>query len=550
MSSCINMLHECVRRSSVGNMKIKQLGEKQGMFKFISEEGVNLYNIKCLKESARNVLVQFGFNITEQNIIQDGERYIIEMKFNELGEAYRPLDNLSDYDDDKTFDLEPDLFDKIEHDEIEDVEKTEVDTNPLVNSVVSRVLGALGSEGVFEFIELGILKDRLLKRWDVPANLVDMVFNKLIVTANQKSNSEEEIDEAMVGAVGITGPLTPLMTKKKHIKEDSRQWEDSYDDSEWGDFDATDFDSTLMDGLEEDAGFDDEHPEDFYDDSEIEHNIEDDEDILTKAKATAKEIYADAISKFGARKLTDAIKRYAISKVALSMQISFEEAAALLGHVIGESLHEKYSLRKRGDKWAVIKDDGKNMGFSKSKEKAEAHMRALYANIPKNEAIDIDTPEEEADEPIDSRVIDYIDDFEDTEDKPIEEIDDKEDFHSKMEDLGIDPHEAEEMVYKALYSLLHGEEPKEETIEEDKDTFEIEEVEEDADEEEEIDVEKLDAITTKEVIAKQKDLLDAIRKYAESLPDSEAKTKGKIWKQFAKISNNIAELEATIKYRG
>lgn len=41
-----------------------------------------------------------------------------------------------------------------------------------------------------------------------------------------------------------------------------------------------------------------------------------------------------------------------------------------------------WTVQKKGDKWHVIKKDGTDEGASDSKEKAEAHLRALYANSP------------------------------------------------------------------------------------------------------------------------------------------------------------------------
>jgi len=39
-----------------------------------------------------------------------------------------------------------------------------------------------------------------------------------------------------------------------------------------------------------------------------------------------------------------------------------------------------YEIRKSGDQWEVVnKDTHKSKGKSATKEKAEAHMRALYA---------------------------------------------------------------------------------------------------------------------------------------------------------------------------
>jgi len=42
-----------------------------------------------------------------------------------------------------------------------------------------------------------------------------------------------------------------------------------------------------------------------------------------------------------------------------------------------------WQVKKIGEKWHVIREsDGKDEGESSSKEKAEAHRRALYANAP------------------------------------------------------------------------------------------------------------------------------------------------------------------------
>lgn len=42
-----------------------------------------------------------------------------------------------------------------------------------------------------------------------------------------------------------------------------------------------------------------------------------------------------------------------------------------------------WRIQKKGDKWLVVKEeDGKVVGTHPSREKALAHLRALYANVP------------------------------------------------------------------------------------------------------------------------------------------------------------------------
>lgn len=638
MSSCINILHECAKRASTGNMKIKQLGETKGMFKFESEDGANIYNIKCLREAAQNVLVQFGYCITEQNIIQNGEKYIIEMKFDgfekkfddledeeetndvvtdeeELGEyvvslfydmvgvgvkelkaiskiadhiglsieqvkhflesykekegfneEYKPLDNLSDFDDELEGREHGDMYSDIEDEfdkEISEVkslamkdglvnESTDEEYEGYRTDILVAFKDAVVHQGLSDIRALIKVSADFGMTVDETADIIQSMIGDVSI-GDADEDIEESIDTRIDFDDGdtyeifdyIMQNLTPdqiinfgvdkityilvknlgmedrsearrIATNLVQMVKDMKETENDEDieESMVGAAGITGPKTPLL--KKKSKQINEEEDEDWFrnldnkaifDDPEYDEKVIDNEEEIKKSSKQALEIFKKALLAFGDRDITSNMERYAITKVATKMGIPYETA--------------RQYINKSGSI---------------------------------NEA-------DEASEPIDPRVPAYIEDFEEIEGKPIEEIDDEEDFHSKMEELGIDPHEAEEMIYKVLNQLINQEEVsdedediEDETIEEDKETFEIEEVPDDVEEEdvegENVDVEKLDEITTKEVIEKQKQLLDSIRKYAGSLPDSEAKTKGKIWKQFAKISNNMAELEATIKYRG
>lgn len=45
-----------------------------------------------------------------------------------------------------------------------------------------------------------------------------------------------------------------------------------------------------------------------------------------------------------------------------------------------ERIDEKWSIKKRGDRWAVVKDDGEVEAYHNTKKEARNHQKALYAN--------------------------------------------------------------------------------------------------------------------------------------------------------------------------
>jgi hypothetical protein len=46
-------------------------------------------------------------------------------------------------------------------------------------------------------------------------------------------------------------------------------------------------------------------------------------------------------------------------------------------------LDEKWSVEKREDRWAIVKEDGKIESYHDTKKEAREHQKALYANYKK-----------------------------------------------------------------------------------------------------------------------------------------------------------------------
>jgi hypothetical protein len=86
-------------------------------------------------------------------------------------------------------------------------------------------------------------------------------------------------------------------------------------------------------------------------------------------------------------KATDAIESDTIK--AVSDDTANADLGVLNTAKLGkDSVKARYNVVKKGDKWHVIKKDGTDEGESDSKEKAEAHLRALYANSPDTKAME------------------------------------------------------------------------------------------------------------------------------------------------------------------